>query len=100
MDVVNFKVRERMRNGQPPSHRDFFENFMSDKTGKVELPYSEILRESNIFIAAGNVRGTFSKELQRHKLMVRTGHLRNSHDKRYLPPHQQSSGHEETSAGS
>jgi hypothetical protein len=58
MDVVNFKVRERMRNGQPPSHRDFFENFISDKTGKVELEYSEILRESNIFIAAGNVRGS------------------------------------------
>lgn len=58
MDVVNFKVRERMREGQPPSHRDFFENFVSDKTGKVGLEYSEILRESNIFIAAGNVHGS------------------------------------------
>lgn len=55
MDVVNYKVRERIRKGQPNTHRDFFENFMSDKNGKIDLAYSEILRESNIFIAAGNV---------------------------------------------
>jgi hypothetical protein len=55
MDVVNHKVRERMRSGKPDTFRDFFENFMSDKTGEISLDYSEILRESNIFIAAGNV---------------------------------------------
>lgn len=56
MDVVNYKVRERLRNGKPDSFRDFFENFRSDNKGSIELEYSEILRESNIFIAAGNVR--------------------------------------------
>lgn len=57
MDVCNFKVRERMRKGKPDSFRDFFENFMTDKqNGSHNLDYSEILRESNILIAAGNVR--------------------------------------------
>jgi hypothetical protein len=59
MDVCNFKVRERMRNGKPDGFRDFFENFMTDKQqGEHNLDYSEILRESNIMIAAGNVRST------------------------------------------
>jgi cytochrome P450 len=56
MDVCNFKVRERMRDGKPDGFRDFFENFVSDKRSEKEhgLEYSEILRESNIMIAAGN----------------------------------------------
>lgn len=55
MDVCNFKVRERMRNGKPDSFRDFFENFVTDKKdSEHNLEYSEILRESNIMIAAGN----------------------------------------------
>jgi hypothetical protein len=53
--LTNFKVRERIRNGKPDTFRDFFENFMSDKTVATNLEYSEILRQSNIFIAAGNV---------------------------------------------
>lgn len=45
-----------MRNGPPGNYRDFFENFMTSARGKKEdLDYSEVLRESNIFIAAGNV---------------------------------------------
>jgi hypothetical protein len=58
MDVCNYKVRERMRNGKPEGFRDFFENFMTDKKDQEghNLDYSEILRESNILIAAGNVR--------------------------------------------
>ncbi|KAL2009213.1 hypothetical protein VTN00DRAFT_7407 [Thermoascus crustaceus] len=54
MDVVNYKVRERLRNGKPDAYRDLFENLMTDRNGEINLDYSEILRESNIFIAAGN----------------------------------------------
>lgn len=44
MDVVNYEVRERLRNGTPDAYRGLFENLVTDKNGDINLDYSEILR--------------------------------------------------------
>lgn len=54
-DLVYSMVRQRIESGKPAAFRDLFENFMTGKDGKIELDYSEVLRESNVLIAAGNV---------------------------------------------
>lgn len=54
-DLVYSMVRQRMESGKPAAFRDLFENLVAGKNGKIELDFSEVLRESNVLIAAGNV---------------------------------------------